>query len=276
MEFWKYSALGNTFLVIPVSRPPTAHRLRWILQACAGRSGVFADGAALVHVPTARLSIYNADGRRAEVSGNGARSAAAWWFTEQETGAREIVWRTDAGPIDCRLRGTRNIEVTLPPPRFEAKAVPVRARARELWGVPLPAGVVRTPGLRMFALSVGNPQCVVWVRHFPADWRQIGEALSTHRMFPDETNVVFARKSGRGLEVRLFERGVGETASSGTGAAAAAIVSSQLGKTARKCTVRMAGGTMRVHWLSDGDIRLSGGVARIAHGQLDRLAGSIR
>ena len=276
MEFWKYSALGNTFLVIPVSKQPVARRLNWVLRACEGASGVCADGAALVHVPTARLSIYNADGGRAEVSGNGARAAAAWWFAEQETGARQIVWRTDAGPIHCRWPGARNIEVTLPAPRFEAKVVPVRTRLRELWGVPLPAGADPTASLQMYALSVGNPQCVVWVRRFPSDWRRQGAVLSSHRMFPEQTNVVFARRSGRGLEVRLFERGVGETASSGTGAAAAAIVSARLRKTGRKCSVMMPGGTMGVHWLADGEIRLSGPVTQIAHGQLSQVSATER
>lgn len=265
IEFWKYSALGNTFVVIPTGRSIQSNHLAWVEKICAPESGVFADGVALVHVPTARLSIYNADGGRAEISGNGARCAAAWWFSVQNSLASQIEWRTDAGRVRCARKSRRTIEVQLPAPTFETAKIPALTRKKELWNHRLKWGS-RT--ITIFALSVGNPQCVVWGRSIPKDWFEIGEMLSCHRLFPEQSNVVFVRPLADELEVRLWERGVGETASSGTGAAAAVVTAARLGKTSRRTRVHMPGGTLSVNWKSKGEIVLSGPVALIAHGEL--------
>jgi diaminopimelate epimerase len=267
VEFWKYSALGNTFLVVAVDRVPTRDTLAWVEQSCDPELGVAADGVAAVHVPTARISIYNADGSRAPLSGNGARCAAAWWFAEQDRRAREITWRTDAGYVRCTKRGVKSIEASIPAPDFAARAIPARTRSREVWRhrLTLPGKRVLT----VYALSVGNPQCVVWGRAFPAHWWELGAAICQHRLFPDQTNVAFVKPVAAGLEARLWERGVGETQSSGTGAAAAAVVAARLGKGERRTLVRMPGGSLRVHWRSSGEISLAGEVRRIAAGELD-------
>lgn len=265
IEFWKYSAQGNTFVVIPTGKTIQSAHLDWVEKICAPESGIFADGVALVHVPTARLSIYNADGGRAEISGNGARCAAAWWFLAQDSLATHIDWRTDAGRIACTRKGRSSIEVRLPAPAFESARIPARTRSKELWNHKLKWGK-RT--ITIFALSVGNPQCVVWGRSIPKDWFEVGEMLSDHRLFPQQCNVVFVCPSADELEVRLWERGVGETASSGTGAAAAVVTAARLGKSPRKTRVHMPGGTLSVNWTQGGEIVLSGSVELIAQGEL--------
>lgn len=265
IEFWKYSAQGNTFVVIPTGKTIQSAHLDWVEKICAPESGIFADGVALVHVPTARLSIYNADGGRAEISGNGARCAAAWWFKEQDSLATHIDWRTDAGRVCCTRKGRSSIEVRLPAPAFESSKIPARTRNKELWNHKLKWGK-RT--ITIFALSVGNPQCVVWGRSIPKDWFEVGEMLSDHRLFPQQCNVVFVCPSADELEVRLWERGVGETASSGTGAAAAVVTAARLGKSPRKTRVHMPGGTLSVNWTQGGEIVLSGSVELIAQGEL--------
>ncbi len=136
---------------------------------------------------------------------------------------------------------------------------------KELWNHTLKW---RKKTITIFALSVGNPQCVVWGRSIPKDWFDIGEMLSDHRLFPQQCNVVFVRPSADELEVRLWERGVGETASSGTGAAAAVVTAVRLGKSPRKTRVHMPGGTLSVHWKLGGEIVLSGSVELIAQGEL--------
>jgi diaminopimelate epimerase len=265
MDFWKYSALGNTFLVIPTGVSMPGAHLSWVETACDPEQGVCADGVVLVHVPSARLSIYNADGGRAEISGNGARCASAWWFSEQEQTSTQIEWRTDAGRVECARKGRHAIEVQLPAPSFEAERIPARTRKKELWNHALKHG---SKPLSICALSVGNPQCVVWGRSIPRNWFETGEMLSEHRLFPEQTNVVFARRIADELEVRFWERGVGETAASGTGAAAAVVTGARLGKTPRKTRVHMPGGTVSVNWKKSGEIMLSGRVELVAMGDL--------
>jgi len=262
--FWKYSALGNTFVVLPASRPARARRLAWIARLCSERTGIGADGAVLVHAASRSLAIYNADGSRASLSGNGARCAAAWWFETRSLRVSQVIWQTDAGRILCRQRG-RQVEVRIPPPAFESAAIPAQTREPEVWRQTLILGR-RLGRVRVCALSVGNPQCVIWGRYHPRNWREVGQALESHALFPDNTNVVFVRKDGNALDLRIWERGVGETDSSGTGAAAAAVVGVRLGRSPRRTQARMPGGTMNVHWLAGDEITLTCPVEPVAAG----------
>lgn len=264
MQFWKYSALGNTFVVVEIDRAVRARVLPWVRALCHPQTGVAADGAALLEPSQLRLHIYNADGGRAEVSGNGARCAAQRLFESGDFGG-DLLLRADAGSLRCR-RTREGVSVTLPPPRFGTRDIPALAKTPEVWGfrvrLPKPVG----SELIIHALSVGNPQCVVWWPRWPSHWEQVGALLHTHRMFPERTNVVFARKSGHNIEVKLWERGVGPTRSSGTGAAAAAVVGARLGKTPRRTKVVMTGGTMQVAWRQDQHIELVAPAELIAAG----------
>ena len=266
MKFWKYSVLGNTFAVVPVTRLPRGDRLAWVWALCDATSGIATDGVALVHKSARRVRIYNADGTRAPLSGNGTRCAAAWIFTTGRSQARELVLRSDAGPILCRRNSRASISVTLPAPLFESAAIPARSGAKEIWGQRLSVPNQSKRGLKLYALSVGNPQCVIWCTQFPANWEAQAEALHTHRMFPERTNVVFARMNGKQIEVRLWERGVGVTEASGTGAAAAAVVGARLAKSPRRVRVSMPGGVMRAFWQSSGTIELEAPTQLIAKG----------
>lgn len=264
MKFLKYSALGNTFVVVPVGRPVRTPVLPWVRALCHPETGVAADGAALLETANLRLHIYNADGTRAEVSGNGARCAAQFLF-EADASRSEVVLKGDSGSLLCRRAG-RRVEVTLPPPVFAAPRIPARTQQAEVWGLrlrlPKPSGRVVT----LHALSVGNPQCVLWGRAFPRDWEELGALLHTHRMFPERTNVVFAKFVKGRIEVNIWERGVGPTRASGTGAAAAAVVGARLGISPRRVEVAMAGGTMRVVWKDDQGLALTAPAERIAEG----------
>jgi diaminopimelate epimerase len=213
-----------------------------------------------------RLHIYNADGSRAELSGNGVRCAAAWLFGPGGSRSTDAVLTTDAGPIPCRSQSGRSIRVTLPPPRFESSLIPATSRTREVWGVRVVVPTYSSKAFTLYALNVGNPQCVVWCSTFPRHWEQLGEALHRHRLFPAKTNVVFARSDVHTIEVKLWERGVGVTLASGTGAAAALVAGARLGKTARRSRIRMEGGSMQVSWTASGTINLTAPARLLAQG----------
>lgn len=265
MRFWKYSALGNTFAVVLASKSVRAAQLDWVRALCHPVTGVATDGVVLIEPKRLRMHVYNADGGRAEISGNGARCAARLYF-DATPQARVALLRGDAGGIHCRRMAGRGVSVTIPPPRFAAEDIPARWKHRELWGQRLPLPKRTTKGPVVHALSVGNPQCVVWSKTLPRDWESIGAALHTHPVFPERSNVVFAKTHRKGIEVKIWERGVGPTHSSGTGAAAAAVVGARLGHTARQVNVFMDGGTMKVNWRRDGNVELVAPAELIAEG----------
>lgn len=265
MRFWKYSALGNTFVVVLASKAVRALQLDWVRALCHPVTGVAADGVVLLEPERLHMHVYNADGGRAEISGNGARCAARLYF-DATPSARIALLHGDAGNIHCRRMSGRAVSVTLPPPRFAVDDIPARSARGELWGERLRLPKRTTRGPIVHALSVGNPQCVVWSATVPRDWEKLGAVLHCHPVFPERSNIVFARAHRKGIEVRIWERGVGPTHSSGTGAAAAAVVGARLGHTSRQVNVFMAGGTMRVNWRRDEHIELVAPAELVAAG----------
>jgi diaminopimelate epimerase len=113
---------------------------------------------------------------------------------------------------------------------------------------------------RVTALSMGNPNCIIFVDDFDKlDWRQTGRLLENHEQFPERTNVVFVRAVDRSnIEIRLWERGVGETFSSGTCSCAAAVASVINEKTGRHVNVHTQGGLIEVVWREDGEVVMTG------------------
>jgi diaminopimelate epimerase len=150
-------------------------------------------------------------------------------------------------------------ESELGQPRFESDSVPILTmpRLEQVVDYPLLVGNETFP---ITALSVGNPNCCIFVENFESlDWRRIGRLIETHTLFPDRTNVVFVRVAGRQMiELRIWERGVGETTASGTCSCAAAIAAMVKGKTEREVKVEMPGGQVQIVWRADGEVVISG------------------
>lgn len=160
-------------------------------------------------------------------------------------------------------------------PKFDSASIPMTTRE------PL-ARVIDYPlefageSFPVTALQMGNPNCCIFVNDFDAlDWRRIGQTIETHQQFPDRTNVVFVRVVNRDtIELRIWERGVGETEASGTCSCAAAVAAMIKDQTERLVTVLMPGGTARIHWREsgDGEVVITGSAGVIYAG--DWLGGS--
>jgi diaminopimelate epimerase len=226
-----WQALGNTYrLVEPEGRPLDARRAR---KLAAGTDGVLEVVA--VRPSAVEIVIWNPDGSQAELSGNGTRIAAAWLLAE--TGAKEADVVTAGRVTRARLLEDGNIEQDLGEVTVgEPESV---------------AGVVVTP------VSVGNPHAVVVGD--PDDIARIGPLLECHPRFPNRTNVQVVRIDGPGeVTARVWERGVGETRSSGTSAVAVAAATHPSGDV----LVHFPGGDLRVG-LRDGRGSLVGPVERV-------------
>jgi diaminopimelate epimerase len=222
IPFTKAHGAGNDFLLTWAEDAP-ARGLPDVARAiCARHTGVGADGWMLVDagertdpaIPSIRL--FNADGSEPEISGNGTRCAAALLYHAGKVSGDAIRIRTGAGVKELRL-----LEWSGPLYTFEMNMG--QPRGDVVRQIPTALGTVEAT-----LLDVGNPQAVVIGRKFPANWRELGAAIERHPMFPHRTNVSFARVlDAHTIDVVFYERGVGETLSSGTGstgAAAAAIL----------------------------------------------------
>jgi diaminopimelate epimerase len=225
MRFSRWQALGNVYLVAPPLPDATPERVReWVGDA---------DGLVEVNRiadDAAEVVIWNADGSQAELSGNATRIAAAWLARQTSAEAVRI------------LAGDREVLV-----RFRPDGLAEQSMGEVRVGEP-----EEVEGVRFTPVDVGNPHAVV--RGDPAEVTRLGPLLETHARFPQRTNVQVARVDGDGVvTARVWERGVGETASSGTGAVAVAAACVGEGET----VVRFPGGALTVR-IEDGRATLIG------------------
>jgi diaminopimelate epimerase len=237
----KAHALGNDFLLVAAADlvgvldvQPLARRV------CDRHRGIGADGLMIVDETAtgARTKLFNADGSHAEVSGNGVRCVAAWLAGARRLApGSELVIETSAGPKRLELRHIQASRLT-----FRADMGP----PTDLHAVDLEAA---GQTVRATVLRVGNPQCVVLGEPSAARLQTVAAALAVHPYFPEGTNVELVEVEAPGrLRILIWERGVGPTEASGTGACAAAVAAAFSGGASRVSDVISPGGLQRVEW----------------------------
>ena len=260
LGFVKGHACGNDFLLAQADEVRQADLGPLARAICHRHHGVGADGLIAFRRTAggASMMLRNADGGRAEVSGNGVRCLAAWLVAADGASAGEdLVIETEGGVKTLTL-------LAAAAPRYT-----FRAHMGEPHGLRQETVVVDGEPVRVVVLSVGNPQCIVLVDSFAEAERRhghLGPRLASHERFPDGTNVelVAVERPDR-LRMLIWERGVGPTAASGTGACAAAVAAAAFGGAARAVDVVSPGGSQRVEWASDG-IRLTGWAEIVCRG----------
>jgi diaminopimelate epimerase len=197
------------------------------------------------------IELWNSDGSRSEISGNGTRCAAAV-LVEAGQASREIHIATGAGVKRLVLMDRHGKDFS-----FEMNMGP--ARIEELHSAV-------APGRDAVILNAGNPQCAVFCAEFEFDWRKLGATLESHSRFPNRTNVSFVRVVDRHtLDVRFFERGAGETLSSGTGSTGAAAAALARGLVDNPVRVLTPAGPLDLRWEGD-DILLAGPAQIVVEG----------
>lgn len=263
IPFTKAHGAKNDFLLTWANEAPL-ERLPEVARAiCERHSGVGADGWILVRAHTdsaaeydAAIRLFNADGSEAEISGNGTRCAAAFLL---DSGLEKNPVRilTGAGIKELHLVGSTGLSY-----RFRMNMGKPRWRDEDLHlRLDLPGGAHEAA-----ALDVGNPQCVVLVRDFDFDWRQVGRQIENHPRFPRRTNVSFVKVLDmHTLDVRFWERGVGETMSSGTGSTGAVVAAVLLGVALSPVRVLTPAGPLEVSW--EEDVFLTGPAEIVAGGE---------
>jgi diaminopimelate epimerase len=268
-QFIKFHGFGNDYIVIEADQLSGIDDIgKFAREICERHVGAGADGIAVVSsAPDKsadfRVRIFNPDGSEAGLSGNGTRCAAAYLYYQGLWRGEELRLITRTGIKRYYLRqespGEYIFDSELGQPRFDTASIPMRTEEpmERVIGYPL---VVHGETLSVTALQMGNPNCCIFVDDFDSlDWRRAGKAIENHEQFPDRTNVVFIRIMDRTqIELRIWERGVGETSASGTCSCAAAVASMVNNKTDRAVTALMPGGKAQIRWRDDEEVVITG------------------
>ncbi|MGH9934938.1 MAG: diaminopimelate epimerase, partial [Blastocatellia bacterium] len=278
-----FQALGNDFLIVRESalRAVSDDFEAFSKRMCDRHFGAGADGVEVL-LDASRgagvdfeVRLFNADGGETPISGNGTRCVAAYLYLIEKWERPEVRIATGAGvkilrPVDGgELIGSRMVfEAKMGAPRFASEEIPVITATR-LDRVIRQRLDVDGQSVEFTATSMGNPHCSVFVNDFESvDWRALGSKIETHAAFPERTNVEFIRVINRGeIEVRFWERGVGETLASGTGACGAALAAMINGLVAAKAKVITAVGALLVEWRDDGMIVQTGEASMVYRGE---------
>ncbi|QXH54766.1 diaminopimelate epimerase [Pseudomonas maumuensis] len=260
MQFFKYHAAGNDYLVYRDSAPFDYSR-QVISLICDRHRGLGSDGILVPLIKEGEMlsvQIYNTDGSQAEKSGNGLRILCRYLWDQGIVGDAPFEISTKGGVVTCQVldKGQR-ISIAM-------------GRATFSETTEFTVAVDGTP-LQLNPVSMGNPHCVVFVNQ-PTETlaRQLGPIIEQLSIFPDRTNVQFVRVIDQHtLEVQIWERGVGYTLSSGTSSCAAAAVSRRLGLVGSQVEVKMAGGVIMIELDNDYNVLMQGPVCRVGLYSLD-------
>ncbi|MDX6601807.1 MAG: diaminopimelate epimerase [Solirubrobacterales bacterium] len=267
MKFEKWQALGNDYLIIEAASAPWKLSAERVRRLCDPHFGIGSDGVLLLSRsgdPTyvAELRIFNPDGSEAELSGNGAREAILYLRRHGWTDAETFAILTAAGPITPTITSERTCSVAMGKAATASKDFPSGAGDGK--------GSISVAG-REWAfqhVSIGNPQCAIVVEEGleELDLGAIGPPIEGHELFPSRTNVSFLSIDGSRVRARIFERGVGETLASGTGATGAA-VAAVLGGARSPVTVELDGGELEVEVGPDLEVTLTGWAEPVFSGE---------
>jgi diaminopimelate epimerase len=284
MNFSKLQATGNDFILVD-ARNKKGEWSKLAQAMCDRHFGVGADGLILVQNSTSadlKMRLFNSDGSEAEVSGNGLRCFAKYAIEKRLTGKvlSGVGQRTRSLSIET-LSGVRKVkayisgnkgnraEVNMGLPLFRPEQIPVKAEVATIPILDYPL-VINRKKLILTLVSMGNPHAVSFSSEPVADFllAEIGPKVERHLIFPQRTNFEVARVLSRGkIEARVWERGVGETLSCGSGACAVAVAARLLDYVDRQVDIMLPGGTLTVSWDKEGEVLLTGPVEEVFTGE---------
>jgi diaminopimelate epimerase len=268
LRFQKWQALGNDYIIIERDQLPFELSAERVRRMCAAHFGCHADGVLLLSRAAderfaAELRIFNPDGSEAELSGNGAREAILYMHREGWTDDDTFSVATPSGAITPTITSPRTCSVEMG--QATVTSVDFPSGPENGRGTLMAAG--RT--LEFQHVSIGNPQCVIEAGDEldDLDLSALGPPIERSELFPNRTNVAFIRiDSDHEVRARIFERGVGETLSSGTGASASAVTAVLRGARS-PVTVKLDGGELQVEVTEQLDVTLTGWAEPVFSGE---------
>ncbi len=286
MRFTKMQGAGNDYVYVNCFEEKVDRPAEWAVRVSDRHFGIGSDGLILICPPKnagshCRMEMYNADGSRAQMCGNGIRCVAKYVHDHGIARTREIRIDSDAGVKVVRIETgpdgkAAQVEVNMGPPTLERGSVPFvdggnpKEPARN---VPLEAA---GHTFRVTAVSMGNPHAIIRIEEHPGipplaelPLREWGPLFERHPFFPQRTNTEFISvRSPKEMDFRVWERGSGETLACGTGACAAVVAGVLNGWCERDTTVHLRGGDLRIRWSEDGAVFMTGPAAEVFSGEI--------
>lgn len=268
IPFCKFHGFGNDYIVIERDAIRGKELPLLARDICKRNTGVGGDGIAVLEKSSDAAADYfceivNPDGSVAGFSGNGTRCAVAYLHYKNLWSEKRLRLATRSGVKTYRLLETPIgnefwFDAEIGAPKFASEEIPVKTPARRDAVVNEPI-IVRDKNYGYSAVNVGNPVACIFVDDFDFDWRGLGREMETHEMFPQRANIVFVKVIDKeNIEIRIWERGAGETTASGTCSSGAAVLSAFLLKTGRAVNVHSEGGVTHIVWREDDDIVITG------------------
>ena len=273
MRFTKMHGAGNDYIYVNCFEETVRNPAALAVAMSRPHFGVGADGLVLIdRSPSAdfRMRIFNADGSESEMCGNATRCIAKYVYERGLTDKEVITLQTGAGIKTLMLNvqdgKVRSVRTDMGMPVLTPAQIPVSLPGEVILNYPLETG-----GLpwRINCVSMGNPHCVIFVNEpDDVDLPLIGSLLEHHHIFPNRSNIEFVSVRSRDhIDMRVWERGAGETLACGTGACAALVASVLAGRTNRDAAVRLPGGEVHVTWSpEDNHVYLEGGAEFVFDG----------
>jgi diaminopimelate epimerase len=259
IKFTKMQALGNDYIYVDCFK----QNLSGIdvsdlaKKICHRHFGVGSDGLIVIapgKVCKFRMIFYNPDGSEAEMCGNGVRCFARYLYDHGLSKKKIQKIETKAGVITTQIIKAGKeflIKTDIGKPILEQEKIPMKGRREFCINEELKLGGKK---IRINSISLGNPHTVIFVNEFGKDWKKVGALVENHPIFPKKTNVEFAKiLSPKKIRLKIWERGVGETLASGTGACAATVAGVLNNKLERKVEARFDHGELRIEWNAEND-----------------------
>jgi diaminopimelate epimerase len=257
IPYTKLHGAENDFLLTWGENAPVSQLPDIAQRICARTTGVGADGWMLVWKESngLRTRLFNSDGSEPEISGNGTRCAAAFAILQGVAQPPEVLIVTGAGRKTLHLISRKNFqflfEMDMGIPQTEQERINL-----QLAGHAFDATI----------LNVGNPQCAIFVKDFPENWRVAAREAESHPLFPRRTNVSFVRVVDRHtIDAVFYERGAGETRSSGTGSTGAGVAAILRNEAESPLEIRTPAGPLRLRW--EESVYLTGPAELISEGR---------
>jgi len=278
LRFAKMNGTGNRILVIDERAknrpPPTPEQIK--LLACHSTGSSFDQLMWVMPSKAANTAaayrVFNVDGSEVEQCGNGAR-CVAWLLARENGGSDTIDLASPAGNIAARINADQSVAVSMGPPEFQLERIPfVADHVAPSYRLHVDGPNFKRRQLDVAVLSMGNPHCVLRVDSVEnADVDRLGAAIQRHERFPEGCNVGFMSvRSRTEIDLRVFERSVGETLACGTGACAAIVTAQQTGDVDEQVRVNLPGGQLVVSWRGLGaTVWVTGEVELISEGTMD-------
>lgn len=276
IRFTKMHGAGNDYIYINAIDSCPANLPELSNEMSDRHKGVGSDGVVLI-MPSDkadfRMRMFNADGSEGEMCGNASRCVAKYVYDKGLTSKRKITLETLAGIKVLEItkvvdEKVREVKVDMGEPSFAPENIPMKSNC-EVIDMPISTSLGT---LNLTAVGTGNPHGVVIMDSVSdLDIDSIGPEIQNNELFPRKANIEFVRIINRNeIEMRVYERGSGETMACGTGACASVVATSRLGLTDRRATVHLKGGDLQIHWAENNHVYMTGEAATVFEGEYER------